>query len=50
MKLSVVSPVYKAENIIEKLVFEIENEISKLDITYEIILIDDRSPDNSWKK
>lgn len=50
MKLSVVSPVYKAENIIEKLVFEIENEISKLDITYEIILIDDRSPDNSWEK
>lgn len=50
MKLSVVSPVYKAENIIEKLVFEIEKEISKLDITYEIILIDDRSPDNSWEK
>ena len=50
MILSIVSPVYKAENIVEKLVFEIEKEVSKLNIAYEIILVDDRSPDNSWQK
>lgn len=50
MKLSIVSPIYRAENIVEKLVFEIEKEVSKLNITYEIILVDDRSHDNSWQK
>lgn len=50
MKLSIVSPIYKAENIVEKLVSEIEKEVSKLNIAYEIILVDDRSPDNSWQK
>lgn len=50
MMLSIVSPIYKAENIVEKLVFEIEKEVSKLNIAYEIILVDDRSPDNSWQK
>lgn len=48
--LSIVSPIYKAENIVEKLVSEIEKEVSKLNITYEIILVDDRSPDGSWEK
>ena len=50
MMLSIVSPIYKAENIVEKLVSEIEKEVSKLNITYEIILVDDRSPDGSWEK
>lgn len=50
MILSIVSPVYKAENIVEKLVSEIEKEVSKLNVAYEIILVDDRSPDNSWRK
>jgi polyisoprenyl-phosphate glycosyltransferase len=50
MTLSIVSPIYQAENIVEKLVFEIQKEVSKLNITYEIILVDDRSPDNSWQK
>ena len=46
---SIVSPVYRAEFIIEKLVFEIQKSMEKLDASFEIILIDDRSPDNSWK-
>ncbi|MEZ4876071.1 MAG: glycosyltransferase family 2 protein [Flavobacterium sp.] len=50
MMLSIVSPIYRAENIVEKLVLEIKKEIQKLDISFEIILVDDRSPDNSWKK
>ena len=49
-KISVVSPVYKAELIIEKLVFEIEKAMLFLDLDYEIILVDDRSKDDSWKK
>jgi len=48
--ISIVSPVYCAENIIEKLVFEIQKTMTEIPLPYEIILVDDRSPDNSWKK
>jgi len=47
--ISIVSPVYRAENIIEKLVDEIMEVVYQLDVNYEIILVDDRSPDNSWE-
>lgn len=47
--ISVISPVYRAENIIEKLVYEIMEVVYQLDVNYEIILVDDRSPDNSWE-
>jgi dolichol-phosphate mannosyltransferase len=50
MKLSIVSPIYKAENFIDKLVFEIQKAMNILDVDYEIILVDDRSKDNSWQK
>jgi polyisoprenyl-phosphate glycosyltransferase len=46
--LSIVSPVYRAEKIIEKLVDEIRKTMNLMNCTYEIILVDDRSPDNSW--
>lgn len=46
--ISIVSPVYKAESIVEKLVKEIEKTMAVLNFTYEIILVDDRSPDRSW--
>ena len=48
--ISIVSPVYRAEAFIEKLVVEIEKAVQELNITYEIVLVDDRSPDNSWGK
>lgn len=48
LKLSIVSPVYRAENIIPALVDEIKKSLNPLDISYEIILVDDASPDNSW--
>jgi Glycosyltransferases involved in cell wall biogenesis len=48
--ISIVSPVYKAELMLEKLVFEIKKTLDLMDISYEIILVDDRSPDNSWEK
>ncbi len=47
--ISIVSPVYKAEQFIEKLVSEIANAMDSLKVSYEIILVDDRSPDNSWQ-
>ena len=47
--ISFVSPVYRAEKILDKLVKEINKVMLKLDVSYEIILVDDRSPDNSWK-
>ena len=47
-EISIVSPVYKAETIIEQLVTEIKSVLTAQNITYEIILVDDRSPDNSW--
>lgn len=46
---SIVSPVYRAEHIVEKLVSEIQKSMEKMNATYEIILVDDRSPDNSWE-
>ncbi|MBC7642073.1 MAG: glycosyltransferase family 2 protein, partial [Flavobacterium sp.] len=46
--LSIVSPVYRAEKIVDKLVFEIQKTLILMNVDYEIILVDDRSPDNSW--
>lgn len=48
-EISIVIPVYKAENIINKLVFELQNSLRKINLSHEIILVDDRSPDNSWE-
>ncbi len=47
--ISIVSPVYKAENLVETLVLEIKKVLNTLQVSYEIILVDDRSPDNSWE-
>jgi polyisoprenyl-phosphate glycosyltransferase len=47
--LSIVSPVYRAEEILPKLVSEIEKTMLAMGLSYEIILVDDRSPDNSWQ-
>lgn len=48
-KISFVSPVYKAEKILDKLVDEICLVMKKLEQSFEIILVDDRSPDGSWE-
>lgn len=47
--ISIVSPVYLAEKILYKLVEEIQKVMIEINETYEIILVDDRSPDNSWE-
>jgi len=47
--ISIVSPVYRAEKIIPELVSRISNAVSHITDNYEIILVDDCSPDNSWQ-
>lgn len=46
--LSVVSPVYGAASLIDDLVNRILDSIAQLSVDYEIILVNDASPDNSW--
>ncbi len=49
MKISVVSPVYMGEKIIQDLVARLNEVLQKICEDYEIILVEDGSPDNSWK-
>lgn len=48
-KLSIVSPVYRAAGIVEKLVAEIHRCVYQITKDYEIILVEDHSPDQSWQ-
>ncbi len=48
--ISVVSPVYKAENIVSELVKQVKESVSSITENFEIILVNDASPDNSWEK
>src|SRR5690606_14684228 len=48
-KISFVSPVYQGEKILNKLVLEIQTVMQRIGEPFEIILVDDRSPDNSWE-
>ena len=50
IEISIVSPVYRAETIIDNLVERIVGAVSKLTDSYEIILVEDCGPDNSWNK
>lgn len=50
IEISIISPVYKAEKIVDKLVQSIVESVSVITPNYEIILIEDGSPDNSWSK
>ena len=50
MKISVVSPVYQAQNIVDELVVRLVSELQKITNDYEIFLVDDGSSDNSWEK
>lgn len=50
MLLSVVSPVYRAELQLEELVERIKFSVESLQLDFEIILVNDHSPDQSWAK
>lgn len=47
--ISIVSPVYRAENTIPILIERLERSIQKITFDYEIILVEDGGPDNSWE-
>lgn len=49
-EISVVSPVFNAENIIEELVERTVSSLKQIANNYEIILVDDGSSDQSWEK
>jgi glycosyltransferase involved in cell wall biosynthesis len=48
--ISIVSPVYGAENTIDELVKQLIIVLEPIDSNYEIILVDDCGPDKSWEK
>ncbi|MDN3204713.1 glycosyltransferase family 2 protein [Algoriphagus sp. C2-7] len=48
VKLSIVSPVYLAENTLEELLRRIKQSVLTVTDSFEIILVDDGCPDNSW--
>lgn len=47
--ISIVSPVYRAEKIIPELVSRIKESIEKITTDFEIILVEDNGPDDSWQ-
>lgn len=48
IKLSIVSPVYRGEKFLDELVLQVKKEAEKITSDYEIILVEDCGPDNSW--
>lgn len=50
MNISVISPIYKGEKMLEELVSRIEASVEAFTNDYEIILVNDCSPDKSWGK
>jgi polyisoprenyl-phosphate glycosyltransferase len=48
--ISIVSPVYMAESLVEELVSQLRTQLKAITLNYEILLIDDRSPDGSWSE
>jgi polyisoprenyl-phosphate glycosyltransferase len=47
--ISIVSPVYQAEKIVVELVRLLHENLKAITEDYEIILVNDASPDNSWE-
>ncbi|MEM9003740.1 MAG: glycosyltransferase family 2 protein [Cyanobacteria bacterium P01_F01_bin.86] len=47
--LSIVVPVYRSEKFVTRTVQEIRKSLEELGRSYEIVLVDDGSPDNSWQ-
>ena len=48
VEISIVSPVYRAERLVDALVEELRQVLAGLAVPYEIILVEDGSPDASW--
>jgi len=50
MKISVVSPVYKAQDCLDELHRRLVVTLAKIIGDFEIIFVNDASPDRSWEK
>jgi polyisoprenyl-phosphate glycosyltransferase len=50
IEISVVSPVYRSAPIVRSFVERLSNIMGRLNVAYEIILVDDASPDNAWNE
>lgn len=50
MEISVISPVYKGEKMLDELISRIEDSVESFTNDYEVILVNDCSPDESWVK
>lgn len=48
--ISVVIPVYKAENCLDELYARLDNSLASINQNYEIILVEDCGGDGSWEK
>lgn len=48
--ISIVSPVYRAENIVSELVKQVREAVQTITEDFEIILVNDASPDASWER
>jgi glycosyltransferase involved in cell wall biosynthesis len=46
--ISIVSPIYRAEKILPELLRQITDAMRSCTLTYEIVLVNDASPDGSW--
>lgn len=49
-EISIISPVYHAETIVDELVKQVCTEVSKITDNFEIVLVEDGSSDASWQK
>ncbi|MGB9595521.1 MAG: glycosyltransferase [Candidatus Poribacteria bacterium] len=48
--ISVVIPVYRSQDCLDELAKRLTNVLENISKTYEIVLVNDCSPDDSWKK
>lgn len=48
--ISVISPVYGAASLLDELVDRIKTAVAQITANYEIILVEDHGPDDSWEK
>ena len=48
MKISIVSPEYRGEHMVAELVRRIKESVSPITEDFEIILVNDASPDGTW--
>ena len=46
--ISIVSPVYRGEKMVHELVSRIKQNVSKITDDFDIVLVNDASPDKSW--